>query len=129
MSWLSRLADAGKIAAKGFNWQLLALKAGLIVAILAGTYGLGVYNTKVNFTEAAAHRAEVRGEQIAEAVVKRAPVVVAGEVQAAKVKDRIVYIEGKLNEEATKAPVRPECKLTPDELRYYGEISELTRVR
>lgn len=129
MRWFSRLLQAGKVAAKGLNWQLWLWKIGLAVAILIGTYGLGVYNTKVNYAEAAAERAEVRGTKIAQAVVKRAPVVVAGEMKAAKQRDRIVYITEKLNEEAAKAPVRPECKLTPDELRYYREISELTGVR
>lgn len=129
MSWFGTLLSAGKVAVKGLNWQLLLLKVALVVGILGATYGLGVYNTKVNYAEAAAERAEVRGNKIAKAVVERAPVVVAGEVKAAKQNERVVYIKEKLNEQAAKAPVRPECKLTADELQLYREVAELTGVR
>lgn len=129
MSWLSGIVGTSKLALKGLNWQAWALKIGLALALLIAAYAAGVVNTKQEYAEKEAQRANVRAEQIVKVVEKRIPVIQKQEVVRIETETKIKYIKEKLDEELAKNPDRLGCALSPDELRLYREIAESTRVR
>jgi len=129
MSWLKGLLGTGKAALTGVNWTVWLYKIGLVVAVLAATYGAGVLNTKADYAEKEAQRAQVRAEQIVKVVEKRIPVIQVQEKVRTETEYRTQYIKEKLNEELERNPSRPSCTLSAAELQYYREIAESTRVR
>jgi len=123
------LLGTGKAALTGVNWQLWLAKIGLVLGVLAATYGAGVMNTKADYAEKEAQRAQVRAEQIVKVVEKRIPVIQVQEKVRTETEYRTQYIKEKLNEELERNPSRPSCTLSAAELQYYREIAESTRVR
>ena len=129
MSWLKGIIGTGKAALTGVNWQVWLYKIAFFVALLAGAYGWGVLNTKAEYAEKEAQRAQVRAEQIVKVVEKRIPVVQVQEKVRTETEYKIQYIKEKLNEELARNPDRPACTLSAAELQYYRSIAEQTRVR
>jgi hypothetical protein len=136
MNWLKGLLGTGKAALgatgtllSGVNWTVWLYKLGFVVAVLAATYGAGVLNTKADYAEKEAQRAQVRAEQIVKVVEKRIPVIQVQEKVRTETEYKIEYIKEKLNEELARNPDRPSCALSASELQYYREIAEQTRVR
>lgn len=128
MNWFGGLIKAGKAGLTGVNWQLWLWKIGLGLALLAGSYGLGVLNTKQNYAEAEAQRANVRAEQIVKVVEKRIPVVQVQEKIRTKVEYDTKVIYKELTDENESTPTRAGCELSPTELHYYREVAKQTRL-
>ena len=128
MSWLSGIKLAGKGLLTGVNWQMWAWKIGLALALLGSAYGAGVLRTKHSYAELEAQRSKVRAEQVVKVVEKRIPVIQIQEKMNTEVRYKTRTIYEQLNAENEAAPVRPECRLSPDELSNYRKTAELTRV-
>ena len=123
------LLGTGKAALTGVNWTVWLYKIGFVVAVLAATYGAGVLNTKADYAEKEAQRANVRAGQIVKIVEKRIPVIQVQEKVRTETEYKMQYIREKLNEELARNSSRPSCTLSDAELQYYREIAEQTRVR
>jgi hypothetical protein len=113
--------------ASGLNWQLLLVKAVVLVVLLVGAYAYGGYNCRIDNANQKTEQAEKHTQAVVREVQTRIPVVQIREVESAKQRHEIVELKEKLDAALAKRPENPSCDLSDDEFNSVRALSEKAR--
>lgn len=102
------------------NWQMLLLKAGIVISLAAAVFVWGVSHGKQECADQRVKEAVTALEKAKDFV----PTITAQEKNTAEKAARVTKKKEEYNEQVEKAARPDACDLSPDELRSFQSLVE-----